>query len=971
MIAVTAAGAVSDGIPENLYKSELVSYPGPWAFEIPKPSVILVSDKQLEMLCDPDQKVDLSLTFTKDERSLRQVCEQAKAQCARTLIIAFDHFFKQYRPGQDGPRELTPDKDEYIQRIAKIGKFAQGYGLGLELSLLSPLEIGPAYTKATGESGLWMHYRKGLRDPKSGAFSVQMWRQKRWVNNKGPVDIVDAGVRVFAFSEQPVNGTPYRVVDPASIVEITSQARIETWPSVLQAGEYQAQRIRVHGKGGGAGACNRVLVVQSYKTPEMDYFSPKSLPYLKQLLDRYIDAGVKLNAFYSDEMHIQQDWGYYNHHDNGMFALRYVSPGFSKEFAGRFGKQYNDFAKYLIYFCTGQEDTANDLSATLPIQHVFGSSPADIHRTMLFRSRYYRLLQDGVVDLFMQAKRHAEQRTGYKLEARAHATWAESPTCDYWDSGQTNGHRRRYEYTSNFIWSNTVHQAASACADYFKWGDFLTGNGNDHAEGGWLDRDYLGLALACSTGILNDVAYSYAAHWGMPEEISRRRWSLACAFGTAGSAYGVVQGMVHRDVDVLILYPIDLVAVDERFGGWMSQYGYANLITQPKLLEMGKVVNGAIEIAGRRFGTLVAQFEPFPSHKLLLMMQELVEGGGRVLWSGPPPILSINGDDIEDDWRNLFGCDYTYGQDFGVKASGRKVGFEGDLSGVRDMTILTDFVVDRIYPVSPREGSEIVARSGQYVLGVTRKLGKGTATFIGCRLRDDQSASLGYDEAALAQALYCLGAYPPSGKTSMLPNNDNTEYISRFGDFLACRFPNGAITITNHLRRLEEDWPGGFGRDRKSDEQYLAKNPPPSEELHLKNFSVNGLSVTFDGLGVLAFRLDETGEIAAFAGSKFNSITIDGRTWKFTDGETQHLIFAPVTEDRRVPGGAVFQIRYDGTGPLRIPAKGLPERVKMFAEGPTFGSRGAEVVCNRDGNTLVVEGKAGVTSGKWLYVVPQ
>ena len=41
-----------------------------------------------------------------------------------------------------------------------------------------------------------------------------------------------------------------------------------------------------------------------------------------------------------------------------------------------------------------------------------------------------------------------------------------------------------------------VQQAACACSDYFRWNEFLTGSGNDHAEGGWSDRDYYGLALA-------------------------------------------------------------------------------------------------------------------------------------------------------------------------------------------------------------------------------------------------------------------------------------------------------------------------------------------------------------------------------------------------------------------------------------------------------------------------------------------
>ena len=345
---------------------------------------------------------------------------------------------------------MTPDKPEYVQRIAKISKFAQQYGIGLELSLLSPLEIGPAYTKETGERGVWMHYRKGLRDPKSGVYSVQLWRQRQWTNNKGPIRVEDAGVRVFAFREHRIGGTPYRVVDPNTIVEVSDTAKVEVWGDTVQSG--QSVRIRVHGEGGLAAAngLDRVLVVQLYHTPEMDYFGDKALPYLKTLVDRYADAGVKLNALYSDEMHIQQDWGYHNHHDNGEFCVRYVSSGLARRFAAIYGPQYADFAKYLVYFVHGQEDTANDLSAKEDAMHVFDASPEGIRTTALMRARYYRLLQDGVVDLFTQAKRHAEERMGYRLEARAHATWAESPTCDRWVASQA------YEYTSHFVWSNTV-----------------------------------------------------------------------------------------------------------------------------------------------------------------------------------------------------------------------------------------------------------------------------------------------------------------------------------------------------------------------------------------------------------------------------------------------------------------------------------------------------------------------------------
>lgn len=967
-------------VTEDVYRGELVAFPGPWSFELGKSAIILVSDQELEALADPDQVLNLSLTFERQESSLRQVCERAQAAEQRTLIVAFDHFFSQYRPGQAGPRRWTPDMDEYIRRIAALSRFAEQYGLGLELSLLSPLEIGPAYVAQTGESGIWMHYREGLRDPRTGAFSVALWQQQQWCNNKGPVRLEDAGVRVFAFRESRLPGTPYRVVDPQDVVEITAVAQVEVGEGLVRtAGDYRARRVRVHGRGRTeVGDLDRVMVVQQYRTPEMDYFSDKAQPFLKDLIDRYADAGVRLNALYSDEMHIQQDWAYFSHHDQGEFALRYVSPGLAQRFAELYGEEYRDFAKYLVYFTYGQEDFVNDVHAKAGVMHVFGASPEDIRRTALFRARYYHLLQDGVVDLFVQAKRHAEGRMGHRLEARAHATWAESPTCDYWEVGEGNSNRSKYEYTSHFVWSNTVHQSASACSDYFKWGDFLTGNGNDHAEGGWLDRNYLGLALACSTGILNEAPYSYAAHWGMPDEISRRRWSLACTYGTAGGLYGAVQDMQHRDVEVLMLYPLDLVAVEERFGSWMGQYGYANLITPAKLLERAQVVNGAIELiplptpysslVRRRFTTLVATFEPFPSARLLALMRQLAEGGGRVVWSGPPPVLTAEGQEALPFWKELFGVEYTPGRNEGLMAPGQQVTFAGTLAGVAPQIILTDFLVDRIYPVTPREGTEAVAAVKGQVVGTHRRFaGGGSATFLGYRPRDDQSGSLGYETRNWFEVLHALGAYPPTGTFPGL--NDNTEFLSRTTDLLACRFPNGAVAITRHLRELEEDWNGGFARNREEDQAYLKRCPPPSEELHLRDFKVNGHTVTYDGIGAVAFRVNEQGELIAFAGAGCQQITVDGKTTVFADQPIPQIAWSPIPEVRQVPGGAVWQVQVHGTGTLRLPAASLPENLELVAEGPTPGSRGELIPHQRQGDTLVFRAE-GAAIGRWLYGVP-
>ncbi|MCC6143148.1 MAG: hypothetical protein IT368_05005 [Candidatus Hydrogenedentes bacterium] len=932
---------------------------------MPRAHIILVSDEELKTLAnDPDAKLNMTLGHAPQEESLREICERAQAAGWPTLILAFDQFFAQYRPGQDKPRALTPDMPEYVALIAKIGAFAQQYGLGLELSLLSPLDIGPAYQRETGETGRWMHYRKGLRDPQTGAYSVQLWRQTLWGNNKGNIEPQDDGVRVFAFREHRIGGTPYRYVDPNGIVEITDTAQVEVWEGSRTK---QAVRIVVKGEGrADIGDLDRVIVVQQYRTPEMDYFSPNALPYLTKLVDQYADAGVQLNGLYADEMHIQQDWGYFNHHDHGEFALRYVSDGLINAYAARYGEEYRDFAKYLVYFVRGQEDFAHDLSAKDGVMHVFDASPQGIRQTALFRARYYKLLQNGVVDLFTAAKKHAEERMGRPLESRAHATWAESPTIDKWETGRQPQQPNQYEYTSNFVWSCTVHQAASACYDYFKWGDFLTGNGNDHAEGGWLDRNYFALALGCSTGVINDVPYSYAAHWGMPGPISQARMNLVNAYGAAGSPlFGLVQDMEHRDVDVLMLYPLDLVAVDERFGSWMTQYGYANYLTAAKLLELGRVDGGVMDVRGRRYTTVCALFEPFPSDQLLAMLRQFVEGGGKLVWSGPPPVLSFEGGDALGPWQELMGVDYTPVHDEGLLVPGRILEFQGPLAGVAPQTILTDFLVDRIYPVVAREGTAVAAMVNTHVVGTHRAAGAGSATVLGYRPRDDQAASLGYETRNWFEVLAALGAYPPTG---VFPGvNDNTEYLSRTTDFLACRFPNGTTAITKHFLDYVEGWPGGFSRTEEEDKRILEARPLPDDAMVLDGFKVNGHEVSYNGRQTVAFRTNEAGELIAFAGSSANAITIDGRTFTFADAPLPAIAWAPVPEVRHVDGGAILQMMVHGGGTVRIPKGVLPDTVKVFVEGPQPGTRGNEIATRWEDGALVLE-ITGNESGRWLWM---
>ena len=164
---------------------------------------------------------------------------------------------------------------------------------------------------------------------------------------------------------------------------------------------------------------------------------------------------MKLNGLYSDEMHIQQDWGYFQHHDHGEFALRYVSDGLARGLPSVTARSIATSPSTSSISRAARRTSRTTCRPRKGVMHVFGASPEAIRQTALLRARYYHLLQDGVVDLFVAAKRHAEQRMGHRLEARAHATWAESPTIDCWDTGREPHAQNQYEYTSNF--SLVVH----------------------------------------------------------------------------------------------------------------------------------------------------------------------------------------------------------------------------------------------------------------------------------------------------------------------------------------------------------------------------------------------------------------------------------------------------------------------------------------------------------------------------------
>lgn len=893
-------------------------------------TIILTSDKQLNDLLDPDKKIDLSTGRTQRFASLREICENARKRGDRELTIAFDEFFRQYREQAGTERRLTPDMDEYIDKIKWIGDFAAGYQMGIGLSMLSPLELGPAYKNSTGENGRWVNYKVGYRDPTSGKFTLQMWQQLAWTNNKGKFRINLKKVRAFAFKETAVAKSPFRAVSPDDIVEIHG-VKYEALDSVkvLPSGDlwvgatstetrdmvFESRNLRVFYDGGlQLKGYNKVMVLLEYDTPEMDYFSPRAMPFLKNLFTKYHDKGINLISLYSDEMHIQQDWYYFVHHENGQFNIRYLTKNFSDLYKKRFGQEFED--KHLLYFACGAPYFETTAKAARNVQYVMGPSPEDIQRTFLLRDRYFKLLNHGVTDLFKEAKQFGETLLGRELEATGHSSWAESPTIDLWETEKLRDNAAKYEYTSNYVWGNTVQQAAAACYDYFKWGEYLVPTGNDFAECGWLDRNYYGAAMGASIGVINKIPNAYIAAWGMPEQSDKWKMATNSAFGARdGSIANQITGGVHRDIEVLILYPMNLVAVEERFGSWMTQYAYANYLTAEKLLEMGQITDdGYLKVGEKRYHTLMAVFEPLPAVGLLKMMTLFTEKGGHVIWCGPPPLLDGSGKNCSAEWRKLMGVSYLHDQYMGEIGAGRKITFKNSFAPVAEQTILTDFLVDRIYPVTPDQGCEIVAESNGKILGTFRKSGKGIACYFGFRPRDDQSASLGYETRTMFELLNVSGAYSGSGKFPQV--NDNPTFISRNTDYLATRFPNGSNMIVRHYRTHAENWDGGFSRSREADEKALAVNPMPTDTMILTKMSLNGHQITYNGRLKMVFRTDKANKLIAFEGYNCNELLLDGTRYEFAQKPLETIAFGPVKDQ---PSRYFLMLKGQGKVQLPIP----------------------------------------------------
>ncbi|MDR0583929.1 MAG: hypothetical protein LBG57_06225, partial [Treponema sp.] len=540
--------------------------------------LILTDEKQLDRIIEkPGEPLfdDEERGFSGEKKglyppgtTLESFCENARRQGGERVEVSYDFFFG------GSTRENYPDSEKTIKAFKVIHDYALKAGMSFGASLISPLDIGGGFAQTHDNTGFsWQFQECALEN---GAFDTTMPLQRQWYNNKGPIKLRLERVHALAFDEERIGNSVYYYVDENAVDDISESAKVEIDESsfAVTGSGWGHGKMRVSGHT--ASGKKRALIVAVYRTPELDYFDAGAADYMHGVIRAHKDAGIRYQGYYSDEMHIQFDWDLTNHFGPTEITTRYITPGLINEFARRYGDKYRNFLKYMVYFPYRQHggDEAS--------QHVLGKDRQGIYETWLFRKRYFEMLSRRVVDLSVDALEYSEKLFGAPIMTRAHATWQESPTCDHHFEGDnfsamvpgSAAKGKLYDYTPAYIWSSSIRENISACYDYFRWNEFLTGSGNDHPEGGNTDRDYYAEALACSFGVLNRFPYAYCGSWGSPNEVLRRLRDVGEAYGVAahGLSHALVQGMEHRDTDVLLLYPLELNYVEERFGSWMVQY---------------------------------------------------------------------------------------------------------------------------------------------------------------------------------------------------------------------------------------------------------------------------------------------------------------------------------------------------------------------------------------------------------------
>ena len=335
----------------------------------------IIEDPNQPLMENEEKGFSYEVDATYDTKvSFIDICKEGQANGAKRLDVYYDFFF-----GGDS-RENYPDSPMTIKAYKVIHDIAKEYGMNLGASIVSPLDIGGGYVQTHEKTGQCMQFQEGMI-LEDGTYQTDMDFQTQWTNNKGPAKVKLHSVKAFAFEEERIGDTAFYYVNENEIVDISDTVEYQVDQESIHVSKegYGHGNIRISGKT----SCgkNRFLAVVIYDTLEVDYFAEDALDYMKSIIDLHKEAGITYDGIYSDEMHIQFDWDRIQHWAETEVTARYMTDSMARTYAAKYGAQYEDFAKYLVYFTYMHHDFLGDGEGRLPAQHVMGKNREDIVRT--------------------------------------------------------------------------------------------------------------------------------------------------------------------------------------------------------------------------------------------------------------------------------------------------------------------------------------------------------------------------------------------------------------------------------------------------------------------------------------------------------------------------------------------------------------------------------------------------------------
>jgi hypothetical protein len=274
------------------------------------------------------------------------------------------------------------------------------------------------------------------------------------------------------------------------------------------------------------------------------------------------------------------------------------------------------------------------------------------------------------------------------------------------------------------------------------------------------------------------------------------------------------------------------------------------------------------------------------------------------------------------------------------------------------MEVLTDLLPDFMYPVVPGEGASVSATLEGRTVGTVKEYpSSGRAVYLGFRPRDDQSRSTGRDVATLFDILTRLGSYSEGGAEA-LSRPAGSRYIVN-------RFPNGAVSLANHMRTLREGWYGSFFRDEEEDAKILQHVELTPDAIELDELELFGRRISYAGKGALTYRLDACGRLDGFAGRNTTGITIGGTVWRFTDTPADIAWLRLADEDLETGVAEAYAVKCSEPCRLRLPFDGTGTQAAFCGNDLHEVRRSMEFTASR-GTTVIDIGRK--EQGQWLVV---